>query len=163
MEDENKPIESQEQKPVENTNNYIEAIKEIKKNSVSKDEYNKLEEENKKLLESLVKGETIEQPSVELIPDLKEIRNTLFNKDVDNITYIENALKLREETLKRTGKDIFCPYGRHIAPTEEDRHKADNVAKLFKHCLEYADGDNKIFTDELQRHMIDPVLPPRYK
>ena len=36
--------------------NYIEAIKEMKQNSVSKQAYDKLREENKQLLDSLING-----------------------------------------------------------------------------------------------------------
>ena len=38
------------------TADYIEAIKEIKQNSVPKSEYAKLKEENKKLLDSIING-----------------------------------------------------------------------------------------------------------
>lgn len=49
----------------ETTNNfnenqqYIDAIRDLKANTVSKDRYNKLMEENKNLLNSLVNGESV--------------------------------------------------------------------------------------------------------
>ena len=49
---------------------YIEALKEIKENSVSKDDYLKLKAENRKLLNSLANGDFIEQPKVEEVVDI---------------------------------------------------------------------------------------------
>ena len=40
--------------------NYIETIAEMKKNTVSKAEYNKVLEENKQLLNAMANGETID-------------------------------------------------------------------------------------------------------
>ena len=46
--------------PVEdNAADYISEIQNLRANSVSRDDYNKLREENKRLISSLAKGETI--------------------------------------------------------------------------------------------------------
>ena len=49
-----------QQEEVNDSIDYIEAIKEIKQNSVDREAYNKLREENKRLLNSLVNGESID-------------------------------------------------------------------------------------------------------
>ena len=59
-----------QQKNVDTTIDYIEAIKEIKENSVDKETYLKLKEENKKLLNSLVNGETLPAESQEQKVDI---------------------------------------------------------------------------------------------
>ena len=51
---------SEQENVGDNTANYIEAIKEMKANSVSKEAYVKLQQENKQLLNSLVNGQSIE-------------------------------------------------------------------------------------------------------
>ena len=51
---------SEQENVGDNTANYIEAIKEMKANSVSKEAYVKLQQENKQLLNSLVNGQGIE-------------------------------------------------------------------------------------------------------
>ena len=102
---------------------YISAIKEMKKNSVSKDAYKKLQDENKKLLESLVAGETIKAPApAEEKVDLNELRKRLETTE-SPIEYCKTSLKLHEETLKQTGINDYLPNGKKIRPTKEDEEK----------------------------------------
>lgn len=134
---------------------YIETIKELKKNTVSKSDYEKLQEENKKLLQSLVNGETVQQ-EVEPV-DVGELRKELFSGEADmsNLEYMEKVMKLRDSIIEAGGTDPFLPYGKKIVPTDDDIATADRVAETIKECIEYAEGDSGVFTNELQRRMID--------
>lgn len=136
----------------QDTNNYIEAIKEMKANSVSKDAYKKLQEENKKLLESLIAGETIEAPktTVEEKVDLNALRKHLDEAE-SPIDYCKTSLKLHEETLKQLGYNDYLPNGKKIRPTKEDEEKANLFIEQIKECIDYADGDDQLFIQELQR------------
>ena len=68
-----------EQNNVENdSNHYIEAIKEMKANTVDKEAYLKLKEENKQLLNSLVNGEEIKGQEPEQKESIEELRSRLF-------------------------------------------------------------------------------------
>ena len=138
---------------------YISAIKEMKKNSVSKKAYDKLREENKQLLDSLINGKEIELPKQKEPVDINKIRASLFdeNRPLSNLEYVSNALKLRDELLERGEADPFLPYGQNISPTDEDITKADRVATVMKECLEYADGDSELFTNELMRRTNDAM------
>lgn len=62
--------------------NYVEAIKEIKANSVSKEKYDKLMADNKALLEAMINGaELPTQPQVEKKPvDVNELRKSCFHR-----------------------------------------------------------------------------------
>ena len=144
---------SQQENVTDNVD-YIEAIKEMKQNTVDKATYNKLKEENKQLLNSLVNGETIDVPKKEEV-DIDALRKDLFNNDQTNLQYIEKALKLREALLEKGEKDPFLPYGKNIIPTDEDIATADRVARVVQECGDYADGDSDIFTNELQRITVD--------
>lgn len=144
---------SQQENVTDNVD-YIEAIKEMKQNTVDKATYNKLKEENKQLLNSLVNGETIDVPKKEEV-DIDALRKDLFNNDQTNLQYIEKALKLREALLEKGEKDPFLPYGKNIIPTDEDIATADRVARVLQECVDYADGDSDIFTNELQRITVD--------
>ena len=136
----------------QDTNNYIEAIKEMKANSVSKDAYKKLQDENKKLLESLIAGETIEVPktTVEEKVDLNALRKHLDEAE-SPIDYCKTSLKLHEETLKQLGYNDYLPNGKKIRPTKEDEEKANLFIEQIKECIDYADGDDQLFIQELQR------------
>ena len=135
---------------------YIEALKEMKQNSVSKESYNKLKEENKRLLKSLVDGETIQVENFEK-PDINKLRKELFSKDAEfnNVDFISKALELRTALIDEGQPDPFLPIGKRITPTEEDISTANRVATVLQECLDYADGDSQAFTNEVQRRTID--------
>ena len=159
MADETNNSVSQQENVEQDTNNYIEAIKEIKANSVSKQAYDKLREENKQLLDSLINGKEIELPKQKEPVDIDKIRSKLFDEDrpLSNLEYVSNALKLRDALLERGERDPFLPYGQNISPTDEDIIKADRVATVMKECIEYADGDSELFTNELMRRTNDAM------
>lgn len=150
-----------EEKVVDNTD-YIAAIKELKQNSVSKEEYLKLKEENKNLLNSLVNGETINNPDAEKkAMSVDELRKELFSKEHNNLETAELALKLRKSVMDNGGQDPFLPSGSKIVPTNEDYEAAERVASVFQECIDYAQGDSEVFTNELQRRTIDTAPTKR--
>ena len=146
---------SEQENVGDNTANYIEAIKEMKANSVSKEAYVKLQQENKQLLNSLVNGQGIEIKEEEPV-DIDGLRQKLFSAkkhDMTNLEYVSNALKLREALMERGEMDPFVPSGKKIHPTDDDFKKADKVATVLQECVDYADGDAMVFTDELKRRI----------
>lgn len=156
MEELEKSVSQQEN--VNDSNDYIEAIKEMKQNSVSKEAYEKLKAENKQLLDSIINGNELEQPVKKEEPvDIDDLRKKMFNdhSNMSNLEYVSNALKLRDALIEKGEKDPFLPAGEKIIPTEEDITTANRVAQVMKDCVEYAEGDSAIFTNELQRVTID--------
>lgn len=152
--------------PTEQTNEnqkYLDAIAELKKNSVSRAEYDKIRDENTMLLNSIVSGKTTETASAEEAnkPTIEEMRKKIFKTEgLSNLEYWQNVLDLRDALIERGDKDPFLPYGQKIAPNEEDISKAENVSKVVRECIEYADGDSQLFTNELQRRT-NEVMPAR--
>ena len=138
---------------------YIAAIKELKENSVDRATYQKLKDENKQLLDSLINGGqvSIAQPKEEV--DVQALRNKLADTDHDmtNLEFVETALKLRDAVMEQGGNDPFLPYGHNISPTSEDVEAADRVASVFKECIDYAQGDSQLFTQELMRRTKDAM------
>lgn len=148
-----------QQDNVNDSIDYIEAIKEMKQNSVDRSTYNKLREENQRLLDALVQGKEIELPKNEPV-DIDQLRKDLFsNKDkhLSNLDYVSNALKLRDALLEKGERDPFLPYGDKVTLTADHYEKAENVAQVLKECVEFADGDSGIFTAELQRRTKDSM------
>ena len=150
-----------EQENVNDSIDYIEAIKEMKQNSVDRSVYDKLKSENKQLLDALVNGKEIEISKEEPV-DIAKLRKDLFNKDghMSNLEYVSSALKLRDALIERGERDPFLPYGEKVNLTAEHYDKAEQVATVLKECVEFADGDSGIFTAELQRRTKDVM--PRY-
>ena len=137
---------------------YIAAINQLKSQSVDKAEYERLRADNKRLLDSIVNGGT--EAKVEEAPKLREpqeIRKELFHSEasLDNLTYATKALELRESLIARGEMDPFLPSGKQIIPTDEDIASANRVASVLAECVGYANGDNSVFTNELQRRTID--------
>lgn len=136
----------------DNTQDYLTAIKELKQNSVDRQEYEKLKAENKKLIDAVVNGQpSSEQEARPQFRDVNEIREELFNHEHTNLDYVKLALELRSALIAKGERDPFLPYGAQIAPTVEDEEKAEKAAQIYQECIDYADGDPKLFTQELQR------------
>lgn len=145
-------------------NSYIEAIKEMRKNSVSKADYERLQAENKELMKALVNGETITlepQEDVDVNALIKELYVDAL--DMSNLEYVEKTLKLRDAIIEEGGDDPFVGAGHKFAPSAEDYEAAERVANVFRECIDYADGDSALFTQELMRRTIDinPVRKPQ--
>ena len=148
----------------DNTQDYLAAIKELKENSVNRSEYEKLRAENKKLIDTVVNGlpgqeeQVIVKHSKEQIDDL---RNELFNspRELNNLEYVTKAMELREALIENGEPDPFLPVGKQISPTRDDLEGAEKVAQVYRECIEYAEGDSEVFTNELMRRTRDVKLP----
>lgn len=156
-------MENQENKQpnpnvVDNTPDYLAEIERLKSNTVDKTQYEKLLEDNKKLIQTIARNDerakaneaakNNEQPI-----DINKLREKMFNPNntLNNLEYIKSALQLRKGLMDKGEPDPFLPIGNKITPTAEDVETAERVAKAFQSCVDYADGDPELFTQELQR------------
>ena len=137
------------------TPDYLAAINELKQNSVDRQKYEELKAENKKLLDSIVNGTAVELPTKEEKKSIEELRAEYLKEDQSNLEYITNTLKLREAIISEGKPDPFLPIGNQIMPTDEDVKAANKVAQILQECVDYAEGDSAVFTNELQRRMVD--------
>ena len=148
----------------DNTQDYINAIKDLKKNSVDRSEYEKLRAENKKLIDAVVNARPGQEEQV-LVKHSKEqiddLRNDLFNspRELTNLEFITKTMELREALMENGEPDPFLPVGKQISPTRDDIEGAEKVAQVYKECIEYAEGDSEVFTNELMRRTRDVKLP----
>lgn len=138
---------------------YVEAINQLKQNTVSKESYAKLRADNKRLMQALVNGEQIE-PEKSTPVDLDALRKKLFDPSaqLSNLDYVESALKLRSELIERGERDPFLPVGSHVRESAEMYERAQNTADVLQECVDLAKGDSGIFTAQLQRKLRDPVM-----
>lgn len=137
------------------TPDYLEAIKDLKQNSVNREDYEKLKAENKKLLNAVVNGQSVEVETSPAYRDVNDIRDELFNHEHNNLEYIKLALELRNTLIAKGETDPFLPVGKQISPTREDVEKAEMVAQVYQECVDYAEGDSALFTQELMRRTRD--------
>ena len=155
MEEEKNIIETGEVEDM--TPDYIATIKELKQNSVDREKYDQLKAENKKLLNSIVNGQPVDLGKQEPSRSVEEIRKELFGgeKDLNNLDFIKDALELRSKLIENGEPDPFLPVGNQITPTDADIAAAEKVAQILQECVDYAEGDSAVFTNELQRRTID--------
>lgn len=144
-------VTSQEGDTTETEFDPVQAINELKQNSVSKEAYNKVVEEKNKYLKALIDGSQVAEAQPKEPVDLDALRKDLFGKDLSNLEYAKKALQLRNELIERDGVDIFVGKGSKIAPDESDYLAAQKVADAFQSCIDVAEGDSEIFTRELMR------------
>lgn len=135
----------------DNSADYLEAIQSLKQNSVDRSEYEKLKAENKKLINAVVNGQSVDVEAKPQYRNVNVIRDELFNHEHNNLEYVKLALELRSTLIAEGQPDPFLPMGAQIAPTAEDEEKAEKAAMIYQECIDYADGDSKLFTQELMR------------
>ena len=148
----------------DNTQDYLAAIKELKQNSVDRSEYDKLRAENNRLIDAVVNGQPGQEEQV-VVKHSKEqiddLRNDLFNspRELTNLEFITKTMELREALMENGEPDPFLPVGKQISPTRDDLEGAEKVAQVYRECIDYAEGDSEVFTNELMRRTRDVKLP----
>ena len=148
----------------DNTQDYLAAIKELKENSVNRSEYEKLRAENKRLIDAVVNGQPGQEEQVVVRhskEQIDDLRNDLFNspRELTNLEFITKTMELREALMENGEPDPFLPVGKQISPTRDDIEGAEKVAQVYKECIDYAEGDSEVFTNELMRRTRDVKLP----
>lgn len=140
---------------------YVAALNAMKQNSVSKSQYDKLKQENKRLLDSIVNG-TAESEILasEANVTVDELRKKTFDSNASNLDFWKNALKLRERLIEEGKPDPFVPMGKSVSANQIDYDGAERLAAGIQSCIDYANGDSQLFTNELQRITKD-VMPMR--
>ena len=93
--------ENENNQAVETTEtDYIAAINDLKANSVDRSLYNKLKDENKRLLDTLISGGQIESPKEKV--DMNQLRKELYGSDqtMSNLDYWTKTMELREAIIE---------------------------------------------------------------
>lgn len=99
-------IKQAETSSEESIDKYLDEIKKLKDTTVSKDEYLKLREENKKLFKAMV--EEREPEVVESKQTIDELRHKLIKAadlNLSNREYVQTMVDLRDAIIERDGYD----------------------------------------------------------
>ena len=157
-------------KPSESESDIVKAYAELKKNSVSREEYDKVVKEKDDIIKSVIDGDGtgIGQPTTPEEVDIPALREELYGEHsakLSNLEYCKKTLKLRKAVIEKEGYDPFLPHGANIKPDSDDIEKANNVADVMEQCIEEADGNSEVFTALLQARTNNdsPILTARLK
>lgn len=145
----------------EEETNYVEAINELKANTVPKEKYEKLQKENKELLDALVNNNQIETPETKKTLTDQELSDLIektysVNSNLSDLEYMTNTLKLREAMMERGYQDPFAPEKPGNAkPTEAELEIAQNCAEAFQEMVEESEGNSELFHALYQKTVYD--------
>lgn len=163
-ENENKQQEEvKEPKEQKSESEIAKAYMDLKENSVSKEEYEKLRNEKEEIIKTIIDKRSI-SPEAQEKPDLKALCEKWQAPDQTNLEYCQNMLNYRKALIESGEADPFLPTGKdHAIPTDEEIQKAKKVADIMQECIDASDGDSGVFTAMLNSRMVDPNLPKRKK
>ena len=143
---------------IDTTQDYLATIKQLKENTVSKETYLKLKEQNKQLLDSVVNGQTMEQQIPQKEPvDIDALRTDLYgmNSNLSSLEYVDKTLQLRKALMEKGEPDPFVvKAGKTVSPETSDFEKAERVAEALQECVDIADGNPDVFNNEFRRRLI---------
>ena len=165
---ENKLINESGEEQSNDSADLIKAIKEIKQNSVPREQYEKLQTENRELLDTLINGGQVEMIDPSTKPSISDLRKELFSKEaaekgMTNLEFVSKSLELRNAIIESGGTDPFLPVGKGIEITRDDYEAAEFTAQQFQECIDIANGNSEVFTNELMRRTVDNSLPTAKK
>ena len=155
MSEEEREQQNPDNEPEMTANEYINQIKDLKERTVSREEYERIKNDNKKLAKALINGTGANIPGItkpEEKPDLDDLRKKLFTKKSKNdLEYFTNLLALRDGVMADGQPDPFLPINREFRATAQDEADAERIATQIKEAIEYADGDPAVFSNDLRR------------
>jgi hypothetical protein len=134
-------------------------IARLKKETVSREKYDQMRDENKRLLEQIVNGDigTAGTPAPEPPKDLKKLAQEVMRTHRYNVDYAKAVLAYRDEAIKQGKDDPFLPMGERAERDDQDAAKAQRVADGLRYAIERADAEKNpaVFTDTMQYIMRD--------
>lgn len=131
------------------------ALNDARKNSVSKEDFDKLKAEKDALVTSIIEGGDPvgsgqkEKPKA----DIAALREKLYGpkcSELSNLDYWKTTLELRAAVMAEGKEDPFLPHGANIKPTNFDAERAEAVASEIQKCIDESEGDSGVFTALLQ-------------
>ena len=155
MSEEEREQQNPDNEPEMTASEYINQINNLRENTVSREEYERIRNDNRELAKALINGTGANIPGItkpENKPDLDDLRKKLFTKKSKNdLEYFTNLLALRDGVMADGQPDPFLPINREFRATAQDEADAERIATQIKEAIEYADGDPAVFSNDLRR------------
>jgi hypothetical protein len=152
--------ENEIMEPAAENIDYIAAINELKQNTVSKDQYNKVINENKQLLQTLMDGGQVEIAEETNKPSLTELANKIAGaKSMSNVEYIQTMCDYYDALVDAGYGDLAITVKHGGAYDEADKLAVERTINGLKEMLADADGDNNAFTALYQSVVRDVAVP----
>lgn len=170
-EEEQKKLEEENKKKANQENDYLKSIEDIKKNYVKKDlfdEEHKKRVDAEKALVNVLDGEEQarkekeqeEQPKLDYEKTIKKLYTNNDNVEMTNYEFMKNTLAVREECIKKHGRDPFLGVLKNNkTPSYEDQQEAERYAKGLQDIIDECDKNCK--TDQEKAKMFNYLYDMR--
>ena len=141
-----------QQNEIDNTV-YIDAIRDLKERTVDRDLYQKLKAERDSLVQSLANGTSSSTEEAVMVRSHAEALADFMVPSKSECEYLEKVLELRAAAMREGQPDPFVAEGHYVKPTAQTYQRAEEIAEIYRECLDYAAGDDKVLINEVQRRM----------
>ena len=131
----------------------IETIQEMNEKYVPREMLNKVQSERDSLAQAFVNGSAMATADSVKTRSLAECKKAFMEPSKSQCEYIEKLCDLRDAAIREEGNDPFVATGHKVKPTSFDYQRAQEIADIYKECLEYAGGDDRIFMTEIYRRI----------
>lgn len=159
MQNENENVNVIDNEGQSNSSDLIETIAQLKKNTVSRELYEKEKAEKKEILQKVLNNESItETEAIKESRSLKDMAAEYFDKaDAHNLSNREavvKALEYRDKYIQENGEsaDPFVRQNEFQKPTQADYMEAQNIADGLQYLVDNSETDedfaivaNKLF------------------
>jgi len=148
MTDENRVTSQEVENPAANPDSdYLETIKNLKENTVSKAEYEKVLADRKRILNDYINKNPNEDVAVVIDSKetIKQLRKELFTDEVENLTnldYWKKSLAYRQNMIDSGKGDPFLPMK---GSTAYDEELSDKVVDVVQECIDGCNDDPAVF------------------
>lgn len=158
-----------EPNPAENQPNILEEIEKVKKDSVPREKFEKLQKELNDVYSKVLKGESLNLPKapIDKKKRMEELRTCLYGKGIENsnmtnLEYIQKTLELRDLIIENGGDDPFLGIRkRGVGVTEDDYNKAQSIADALKEMVDDAKGSPDALRTIYSQRVVDVVVPQK--
>ena len=146
----------------------LEAYNELKENSISKKEYDRVLKRNEDLTQALIRNDKLniedQEPKESNMAKIKRLTNELYSnnrEDMTNLDYCQKTVELRDAIIAEGGRDPFLPTSGENKDSYANQQTAEKVANGLRKMVEDANGSPEAFNSLYQARVEDVAVPKR--
>lgn len=121
----------------------------------TREEMARMAEDNKAIMKQLLEGGEFQTPKQEDTRSIPDIIKAMNSDNISDVEYATLALAYRDKCISEGYGDPFVGKGHKYTADEREAEKAQNFADSIKHCIEYSEGNNEVFINEVNRITVD--------
>lgn len=145
--DEPKTAEKVDEANSVNDFDLLNEVKKLKETTVSKEEYDKVVAEKKKLMKDFIYGSGDSTEVVEAKPNIQELRKKVLGDDVEKMSDLDfwkGVSDLYHARLEE-GVNIFLPQGEKTKYTRDDYENVESFMETIDNIIEDSEDNQALF------------------